>query len=260
VSDLAQLSGAGAKFRIRTWHLAHIEYGMHPRLVSSLNSSLVGAHAILAFMTARNEMLRLPATLDHYRSMGVDRFFIVDNASSDGTRDFLSKQRDVALFATEDSYAQSRFGMNWLHPLMDNFGEDHWIVNVDADELFIYPYYERITLTKLCQFLDGEKSNAVFSILLDMYSDRQIGATVYRQGESLIEACPYFDRGPYKIVRSPIFPYLELRGGPRARVFWEASTPFFHLQSAKFLLSNGSEVISTYRGSITWRESSPFPW
>jgi hypothetical protein len=184
-------------------------------------------------MTVRNEHLRLPASLNHYRRIGVDRFFIVDNGSSDGTRDFPRAQDDVELFVTEDSYAESHFGMDWQHILMDRFANGHWIVSVDADELFIYPHYETTHLKRLCAFLDRTRATAMLSILLDMYSDKAIDKTTYRCGDSLLETCPYFDGGPYKILRSPVFPYLELSGGPRARVFWDANTGFFSPTASK---------------------------
>jgi len=43
---------------------------------------------IRAFARCRDERLRLPAFLRHYRALGVNRFFIVDNGSSDGTVDW----------------------------------------------------------------------------------------------------------------------------------------------------------------------------
>jgi len=195
---------------------------MLQQLITKQKHRDIRAQDILAFMTVRNEHLRLPASLNHYRRIGVDRFFIVDNGSSDGTIDFLSAQDDVDLFVTEESYAESKFGMDWQHTLMDRFANGHWIVSVDADELFIYPHYETTNLKRLCAFLDQTRATAMLSILLDMYSDKAIDQTAYRCGDSLLDACSYFDGGPYKILRSPLFPHLELRGGPRARVFWDA--------------------------------------
>ena len=203
------------------------EVGVLQQLITKQKQRGIGAQDILTFMAVRNELLRLPAVLEHYRRIGVDRFFIVDNGSSDGTRDFLSAQDDVDLFATEGSYAESKFGMDWLHTLMDRFANGHWILNIDADELFIYPHHENTTLKRLCAFLDRTRSTAMLSILLDMYSDKAIDQTTYRCGGSLLETCPYFDGGPYKILRSQLFPHVELRGGPRARVFWDANTGFF---------------------------------
>ncbi len=67
---------------------------------------------ILAFSTIRNEMARLPHFLDHYRALGVGQFLIVDNASDDGTADYLAAQPDVSLWTAPDSYKLSRFGMD----------------------------------------------------------------------------------------------------------------------------------------------------
>ena len=40
----------------------------------------------------------LPSFLDHYRSIGVTRFMCVDDASKDGTIDYLLKQDDVDVY------------------------------------------------------------------------------------------------------------------------------------------------------------------
>ena len=42
------------------------------------------------FATMRNEGLRLPYLLDYYRQLGVKRFFIVSNGSTDETEPFSS--------------------------------------------------------------------------------------------------------------------------------------------------------------------------
>ncbi len=182
---------------------------------------------ILCFLSVRNEALRIPQVLDHHRRMGISRFFVVDNQSNDGTADFLAAQPDVHLYSAAGSYAESRFGIDWLHPLLDEFGNGHWILTIDADELFVYPHCERVGLPSFCQFLDSVGHDSVFAILLDMYSDRSIADTLYTAGQSLLESCPYFDPGPYDVVRGTVFPTFELRGGPRRRTFWDSKTPFF---------------------------------
>jgi Glycosyl transferase family 2 len=77
---------------------------------------------IRAFATCRNERLRLPAFLRHYRNLGVDRFFIVDNDSSDGTTDYLVGQADVHLFRTANRYSAAHMGTDWLNALLGEFG------------------------------------------------------------------------------------------------------------------------------------------
>jgi glycosyl transferase family 2 len=182
--------------------------------------------AILGFLTVRDEVLRLPAVLEHHRQLGVDQFFIVDNGSSDGTREFAAEQSDVNLYSADGSFAESYAGFEWLRPLQDEFASGKWALTIDADELFIYPHCEQVGLRDFCGYLDGKGVGAVFSILLDMYSDRMVQDTLYSVGGSLLDACPYFDPGPYRIIRGAAFPPFEIRGGPRARVFWNPDTKF----------------------------------
>ncbi|MEC7668014.1 MAG: glycosyltransferase family 2 protein, partial [Pseudomonadota bacterium] len=92
---------------------------------------------ILVFATLRNEAVRLPHFLSHYRALGVRHFLIVDNHSTDNTAAFLRDQPDVSLWTTADSYKKSRFGMDWLTWLMIRHGHGHWCLTVDADELLI---------------------------------------------------------------------------------------------------------------------------
>ena len=107
---------------------------------------------IRAFMTVRDEMLRLPQNLNHHRSIGVTRFFVVDNGSTDGSREFLLAQPDCHLFLTHNSYAESRYGLEWQHAVLDEYGTNHWCLIIDADEWFIYPGYERKPLPDLAAY------------------------------------------------------------------------------------------------------------
>jgi hypothetical protein len=61
--------------------------------------------AIVLVACVRDEMIRIAQFLDHYRRIGVDHFVIVDNASEDGTAEFLEQQSDVSLYRTTQSFA-----------------------------------------------------------------------------------------------------------------------------------------------------------
>ena len=79
------------------------------------NRHVIAPDTILGFVTLRNEIMRLPYYLEHYRKLGVGHFFVVDNASDDGSAKFLSRQKDVSVWQTEASYRGSRFGVDWLN-------------------------------------------------------------------------------------------------------------------------------------------------
>jgi glycosyltransferase involved in cell wall biosynthesis len=151
------------------------------------------AGEIRAFMTVRNETLRLPQTLDHYRKLGVGRFFVIDNGSTDGTRELLTAQPDCHVFLTRNSYSEARFGLEWQHALLNEYGVDHWCLVVDADEWFIYPGYEYKSLPELAVYLQQSGAQGVFAFLLDMYGRGTVAEAVPKPQHSMLEVCRYFD-------------------------------------------------------------------
>lgn len=181
---------------------------------------------IRAFLVVRNEGLRLPSTLRHHRSLGIDRFFVLDNGSTDKTLEYLSAQPDVHIFSTTERYSQSHYGVSWVNRLLNDFGTGHWTLTIDADEQFIYPHYEQIKLPAFCQYLDGIGAETVLCLLLDMYSNLPLQDTIHDPDESLLNTCGYFDRAPYRLVRVPQCPYMEVYGGVRERIFQEARAQY----------------------------------
>jgi glycosyltransferase involved in cell wall biosynthesis len=182
---------------------------------------------IRAFMTVRDEMLRLPHNLAHHRNIGVKRFFVVDNGSTDGSREFLLAQPDCHLFLTRSSYAESRHGLEWQHALLDEYGTNRWCLIIDADEWFIYPGYERKPLPNLAAHLDRTNAQGVFSFLLDMYGPGAIADAIAASHRSLLDACRYFDSRYFWRRRLRIpglqglhFPEYNVTGGPRWRLFF----------------------------------------
>ena len=174
---------------------------------------------IRAFATCRNERLRLPAFLDHYRRLGVDRFFIIDNDSSDGTADYLLREPDVRLFRTAARYSEAAMGIDWVNTLLAAFGVGAWCVTVDIDELLVYPGSERAPLRTLTAYLDRNGYGALSCTLLDLYPDQPLNECVYEPGDDLIAAAPYFDAGPYRTGPFELCPWVLIHGGMRERMF-----------------------------------------
>jgi len=175
---------------------------------------------IRAFARCRNEILRLPAFLRHYRGLGVDRFFIVDNDSSDGSTEYLAGQADVQLFRTTDRYGEARSGTNWLNALLREFGVGAWCVTVDIDELLMYPGSEHASLRTMTEYLDRHGYEALACLLLDMFPAGPLMEDPYRAGDDLLDAAPYFDPGPYERSVVYLCPGVLIRGGMRERVFY----------------------------------------
>jgi hypothetical protein len=175
---------------------------------------------VRVFSKCRNERLRLPAFLRHYRALGASRFFIVDNGSSDGTLEYLLEQSDVHVFSTDSHFKETRGGATWLNTLLGRFGVGSWCVTVDIDELLCYPGSEIATLPTLTAYLDKHGYEALPALLLDLYPPGPIAECVYASGEDLLAAAPYFDAGPYRRLPVGLCPDNLILGGPRERVFY----------------------------------------
>lgn len=175
---------------------------------------------ILLFATVRNEIVRLPQFLDHYRKLGVNHFLIVDNASDDGTSAYLAEQPDVSVWTTAHSYRLSRFGMDWVGWLLWQYGHGHWCLTVDADELLVYPYSETRDLRALTGWLDRQGVPSFGAMLLDMYPKGPLDASEYTAGGDPLAILNWFDAGIYRHQRHRVFDNEWIQGGVRERVFF----------------------------------------
>ncbi len=183
-------------------------------------------HEIRLLAHVRDERTRLPHFLDHHRALGVDRFFFIDNGSHDGSADLLLPEPDVHVFYTAESYRERR--AVWKRVLLDRWCEGHWTLQLDADELFVYPHHEAVALRCFCDALEAEGARGVHAVMIDMYGEDPIDRAPYTPGQPFLEACPYFDGVGYRIdwfskrkrARTQQTPPFQVRGGVRERLFF----------------------------------------
>jgi hypothetical protein len=188
----------------------------------------IDANAIVCYITIQNELPRLPDLLAYYRRLGVDRFIILDNHSTDGGVDYLVAQPDIHLYGTRASFAKSRCGVLWTNHLLDKLCRDRWCLVVDADEYFVFPECERLGLRHLCNYLDDRGDEAVSAIMIDRYSRKAMNQIEDTQGQSLRRSYPYFDSTGYQVHQETSkFPAFKIIGGPRNRVLWDTLKPGF---------------------------------
>jgi hypothetical protein len=170
--------------------------------------------AVLLFVTQYNAVDYIDWFLAHYRALGVDHFFVIDNGSNDGSLQRLSEETDVSIFSNHESFAKSGFGVLWVNHLMQRFGVDHWCFHVDIDEGFVFPDYDGTrTLRDLLSYCDDNGYRLVPALELDMYPERldaDSGANPYAT------SC-YFDVD-YVTIPSELPPYVMVQGGIRQRL------------------------------------------
>ena len=173
-----------------------------------------GKDDILLFAVMFNGIEFVDWFLNHYRNLGVDHFFIVDNGSTDGTFEILRRQPDVSLFRQTDSFRTAGCGIFWINHLIRRFGVGHWCLQVDMDEAFVFPNMERgRSLRDFLGFLTARGWASVPAIMLDIYPE----VLTDSPGANSFAASRYFDTD-YHAFPNEIPPYQFIQGGIRARM------------------------------------------
>ena len=188
----------------------------------------IGPRAHTLVSVVRNERLRLPHWLRYYRKLGFEHFLLVDNGSDDGTREWLLTQPGVCVFGADTGFGATGLGMAWVNALLDAHCDGRWVLLADADELLVWPGGDAGKIAALTARLERAGAGALATLLLDMYSDRPFGQIGYREDAPFLDHGPFFDRGPYQVVRAGLYPFHQIYGGVRARVFRALTATEFH--------------------------------
>lgn len=172
-----------------------------------------------------NERLRLPDTLRHNRQLGVDRFAVLDNGSTDGTLEYLLEQPDVDLYQTFLPFRNSIGGVGWVSTLIhQQYSPDRWVLWCDADEQLVYDGCAARGLHELCALLEARGQKSLPTVMIDMYSDTSIALTGLLPKQALLDRCPFFDGAGYRREEHGVEGILAAKsvrwgGGPMERVF-----------------------------------------
>ena len=177
------------------------------------------AHDIPVVFLCHNDLRLLPAFLQHYRALGATRFIVVDDQSSDGSREWLAEQTDVDLWFSSIRYKDARRGRLWRERLFAQYGEGRWYVNVDADEFLVYDQYERRDLPALIALLTSQRVTKMAAPMLDLYPVGDLASAGYQweHGHMPWDVADNFDVAGYKLILEKRC--ISIRGGPRQRMF-----------------------------------------
>lgn len=174
----------------------------------------------------KNDFVRLKVGIDHHRNLGVKRFVVVDNASDDGTLDWLIAQSDVDVVTVEVPYTTNRREA-WINRVIAHYGADRWYLVVDSDEMLVYPGCEERGIGNLVAEYESAGVTRLRALMVDMYAT----PGYFESGDrsQFLAECVYFDSDTYRRCYRR---HLDLVcGGPRERVFdqapWLTKYPLF---------------------------------
>lgn len=181
-----------------------------------------------------NEKERIDVFLNHYRKIGIKRFAIIDNGSTDGTVDYLKAQSDVELFQIKVKF-ESKIKVGWINRIISYYGTNYWYLVVDADELIVWQGVEKINIQKILIYLEKRNITRARALMIDMYS-KEIKWNTDETFEEIYPDCRYFDHDTYYHKKSKEL-YL-ICGGPRKRKLgieaWLTKYPLFKLKENDF--------------------------
>jgi hypothetical protein len=190
----------------------------------------------------RDEAPRLPGFLAHYRRLGVTRFAMIDNGSTDATRPLLAAEPDVELYAADRPFPGKQ---GWVNALIARMGYDRWYLTVDADERLVFdgaaaPGRPGRGLAELVRFAEARGLRRLRAMLVDLYPPGPIAAPA--PGGPLLapEARDLlFDAGGY--AEALCLERISRKGGPRRRAFGVdpelTKYPLFHVRAGEVVSS-----------------------
>ena len=200
------------------------------RLRGPLDAGEIGLVCVL-----RNEVARLPLFFEHYKRIGVTRFFMIDNNSDDGSREVIVSEPLADIFHAHAQFLEGQGGLFWAHAIARRYGEGNWLIRPDADELFVYDGMEERNLVALAHWLERQGMDRVYAPMIDVYPSAALGSTNHTI-EELLENDSWFDNDGYSLTRWP--QGWRLIGGPRYRLFHQDDShrtlmwkyPFFQMR------------------------------
>jgi hypothetical protein len=185
-------------------------------------SGRVDPDRLTLFSTMKNEMGFLPAWLSHHRAIGAEQFLIWDDASDDGSFEYLSAQPDVVVMRSDLHYGhpllyrdpdgvekEVRLGPYFKIALPHLFFDGAYVGYVDADEFLILPP----GVSGLCDVvarLEAEGAPSAVASVVEFFPASAAGLSgdLPQSFEGLLEAYPWFQAEPLVTLRSGAQPEL----------------------------------------------------
>jgi glycosyltransferase involved in cell wall biosynthesis len=194
---------------------------MHRPAVSARLSADPTIPVVLCVL--KNECSLLPDFFAHYRLLGIERFIMIDNGSTDGSYEYCAAQPDTDLHLVERPFSWPE-KQGWISRAIAENGLDRWYIYADADERMVFSGAPRHSFGELAALASRKGVRRVRGMLIDMYANGPILDFSWPDKLSLADAFPLFDTDGY--VEESFEKLVSRKGGPRPRVMGDGNKKF----------------------------------
>jgi hypothetical protein len=205
-----------------------------------------------AFAVVKDEQFYIRSFLDHHRRIGVEQFVILDDHSTDGTRELLASQPDCVVVESPYTYGQEidlpgaagerrlRAGIAFKTLLPRKYLTGRYAVCLDADEYLVLPQGVA-TLGELVDLLARHDVACVAGTLVDFFPATLAEMQQRREfptAEAMLGAHAYFDAVPLLDRRQGSTEFQRVDYSATGRLFRKhhvKTVPDFMLRAPRWL-------------------------
>jgi hypothetical protein len=182
-----------------------------------------------AFAVVRDESYNLRAFYDHHRALGVDQFMVLDDHSTDGTREWLAAQPDTVVLASALRYGTrvpwaggtQRVGILAKTVIPRLHLPGRYALCLDADEYLVLPRGVG-SVPALFEVLERHDVRSVAANLVDFFPRTVHEMDVEKRvatAAGMFEAYGYFDASPLLAWREGVDGPVEVGRNASTRLF-----------------------------------------
>ena len=154
----------------------------------------------------KNEMAFLPSWLEYHRNIGFEQFLIWDDASGDGTFEYLCDQPDCIVLHSDMGFGEpstyvdprgtrrkDRFGTYVTAAAPQCFLKGQFVAYIDADEFLILPPRVHSVATVVARLRDQGATGCLASVI-EFFPASSTGLVgeMPKSFSALLDAYPYF--------------------------------------------------------------------
>ena len=167
----------------------------------------------------RGEAAEIKPFMDYYSRIGIREFVFLDLTPEQSLSQQIGTQKNCAIWRSRFK-GQYKHALYWLNFLRRKYGSGRWCLSLEPNERFVFYRSETRTVLDFTDFLDSERSDHAYAVLIEMYADTPAQDIVLAPGDDPAEKLKYFDAFGYSAPEIGSFSNFVIRGGLQRRTLY----------------------------------------